>query len=166
MWILLLLVPFSLLGLLSCIVLGGPRRYTLAAGLFGLLLMWGWLTLSWWLALLWLALYGGLRLALLSDYSRRRAQTERGLTGAARYLSFLPQDKGRQGLVLWLPPLKAPLYWAVKRMKRPLPAAGGGPAGQLLLPVLNQIFGQSRGFRIDTRHLPGQAGPAMEIRCD
>jgi hypothetical protein len=166
MWILIVLLPFSLLGLVSCIVLGGPRRYTLLSGVFGLVLLWGWLTVSWWTALLWLVSYGGLRLLLITDYTRRRRQTETGVTGGARYLSFLPHDKTRQGLVLWLPPLKAPLYWAVTRMKRPLPAAGGGQAGQMLLPVLNQIFGQSRGFRIDTRHLPGQAGPAMEIRCD
>jgi len=171
MWMLIVLVPFSLLGLASCVVLGGPRRYNLLAGVFGLVLLWGWLVLGWWLGLGWLLLYGGLRLGLIVDYSRRRKATEQGVSGAARYLSFLPHEKGRQGLVLWLPPLKVPLYWAVKRFKGPLPAmgvagTGRGSGGQMLLPVLNQIFGQSRGFRIDTRHLPGQTGPAMEIRCD
>jgi hypothetical protein len=169
MWILLFLVPFSLLGLFSCVVLGGPRRYSLISAALGLLLLWGWLELSWWAALIWLLLFGGLRLGLLLDYQSRRRGTDRGATGATRYLSVLSHEVGKRGLVIWLPPLKGPLFWAAKRVKGPLPGAPampGGMQGSMLLPVLQQIFGNSRGFRIDTRQLPGKAMGAMEIRCD
>jgi hypothetical protein len=165
MWML-LLVPLSLLGLASCVILGGPRRYGLFSAALALLLLWGWLRLGFWPALAWFLVYGGLRLGLATDYPRRRAATDRGATGRARYLSFLPREDGRRGLVLWLPPLKSPLFWLIGRAKRPLAGTGGMAAGQALLPMLNQIYGESRGFRLDTRHLPGQAGPAMEIRCD
>lgn len=171
MWMLLFLVPFSLLGLFSCVVLGGPRRYALISAVFGLLLLWGWMELAWWAGAVWLLLFGGLKLGLLLDYQSRRRGTDRGATGAARYLSVLPHDVGKNGLVIWLPPLKRPLFWAAKKLKGPLPGAPAlpgmpGGAGSMVLPVLQQIFGNSRGFRIDTRHLPGQAAGAMEIRCD
>jgi hypothetical protein len=171
MWILILLVPFSLLALLSCVVLGGPRRYSVASLGLALLLLWAWLGLNWWAGAAWFVLFGGIRLGLAWDYPRRLHGTVQGATGRARYLSFLPREDGRRPLAVWLPPLKTPLYWVVRRLQSRLPgpvATGmnGMPAGTMLLPMLNQIFGQSRGFRLDTRHLPSQKGPAMEIRCD
>jgi len=166
MWILLLLVPFTLLGLLSCLVLGGPSRYSLLATALALLLLWGWVKMAWWAGALWLLVYGGLRLGLTLDYARRVKETDRGRAGRARYLSFLPRDGRRRGLVVWLPPLKAPLFWVARRLAGRQAAGGGMPPGHMLLPMLDQIFGQSRGFRLDTRHLPGMAGPAVEIRCD
>jgi|GEM_PF-2477611 len=172
MWNLLWLLPFSVLLLLSCLVLGGPRRYILVSSGLALLLLWGWTTLSVWAGALWLLVYGGLRMGLSVDHARRVLATDKGATGKARYLSFLPQGEKRRPLVIWLPPLKVPLYWVARRVKGPLPGAPPMPgmgkvsASQVLMPVLNQIFGESRGFRIDTRHLRGQTGPAMEIRCD
>lgn len=172
MWNLLWLIPCSALVLLTCIFMGGPRRYSLVAFGFGLLIMWGWTALTPWAGAAWLLCFGGLRFGLSVDYERRRVQTDKGSKGRARYLSFLPQGEKRRPLVIWLPPLKAPLYWVAGRVKGPMPGMPVMPgmgkvnAAQVLKPVLDQIFGESRGFRIDTRHLRGQAGPAMEIRCD
>lgn len=172
MWNLIWLIPLSALILFTCIVMGGPRRYGIVATVLALLLLWGWASLHPAAGFLWLACYGGLRTGLQLDYARRRSGTDQGLRGHARYLSFLSTKDKRQPLVIWLPPLKAPLYWIARRVKGPMPGMPSMPgmgkvgAAQVLTPLLNQIFGESRGFRIDTRHLRGQKGPAMEIRCD
>lgn len=172
MWNLIWLVPLSAFALLTCIVMGGPRRYGIVATVLALLLLWGWARLGMWGGLGWLLLYGGLRTGLQVDYARRRQGTERGVRGHSRYISFLSQGDKRQPLVIWLAPLKVPLYWVARRVKGPLPGMPPMPgmgkvsAGQVLMPMLNQVFGESRGFRIDTRHLRSQQGPAMEIRCD
>jgi hypothetical protein len=165
--VLLFWLPLSALSLLSVLVMGGPRLYDWMSLALALLVFWGWLGQGWPAAAVWLLLAVGLRLALHLDYSARRRGTDAGAGGSARYLSFLPVDGAtRRPLVLHLPLLRAPLFWLAARLRQPLPQAGNRPAAEVVLPVLRQLFGASRGFRLDTRHLPGAGSGAMEIRCD
>lgn len=163
--LLLLVIPGSLLSLLTFLVMGGPRVYALLRILLSLLMLWGWIRIHPAAGACWFLLVLSLQLGLDMDYRRRRQGTEQGATGAARYLSFLPHD-GRQPLVLVMPPLKRPLYWLSNRMKQPVPQAGGQQAGAALRMMLDQVYGAGRGFRLDTRHLQQPGGPQLEIRCD
>lgn len=165
--LLLLWTPLSLLSLLSALVMGGPRLYDWVSLGLALLVFWGWLGQGWGAAAAWLLAYAGLRIFLQADYTARRRGTDAGVGGRARYLSFLPTGGvGRRPLVVHLPLFRAPLFWLAGKMTQPLPQAGNRPAGEAVLPILRQVFGESRGFRLDTRHLPGAGGPAIEIRCD
>ncbi len=165
----LLILPLALLSLASTCFLGGPRRYDLLTVGLALVLLYAFLQYGWWAAAGWFLLYGGLRGTLSWYYPRRLSGTERGEEGRALYLSFLPRDdSGRRPLVIFLPPLKGLLYWLAGRITTPVPQAGNRPASELVLPLLNQVYGAARGFRLDTRHLDGAGAkmPAMEIRCD
>lgn len=159
--------PLSLLSLLAALVMGGPRIYDWISLGLALFVFWGWLGQGWAAAATWLVLHAGLRILLQADYLARRRGTDAGATGRARYLSFLPPgSEKRRPLVIHLPLFRTPIYWLARRMHQPLAQAGNRPASEVVLPVLDQIFGESRGFRLDTRHLPGAGGPALEIRCD
>lgn len=165
MMIYFILIPGSILALLTQLVMGGPRVYALLRLTLALLMLWGWIRIGPVPGALWILLMAGLQFGLDIDYRRRKKGTDTGATGAARYLSFLPHDD-RRPLVLVMPPLKKPLYWLSARMHKPTPQTGGQPAGVALKAMLDQVFGQSRGFKLDTRHLQQQDGPQMEIRCD
>ncbi len=167
-WILLLLIPASMLVMLGTVIQGGPRSYDLLAMGSALLLFWAWINFNWWAGAAWFLLYAGCRLAVSLAWPRRVKATNAGATGTAQFISFVSLDKGKRPLVIFLPPLRGPLFWLAGKVNVPLPQAGNKPFNEVVLPVLRQFLGASRGFRLDTRHLRSiqPDAPAIEIRCD
>jgi hypothetical protein len=156
----------SLVAVYSQFVLGGPRMYSLLKTLLALLMLWAWIRIHPVAGSLWFLSLLALQFWLDVDYRRRKKATDGGARGGpARYLSFVSQD-GRRPLALFIPALKKPLYWVAARMKSPLPQTGGRPAGEAVKMMLDQLLGQTRGFRLDTRHMGQTGAPPMEIRCD
>ena len=168
-WILLFLILASLVVMLGTVIQGGPRSYDLLALGSALLLCWAWINYNWWAGVIWFVLFTGVRLAIATAWPRRVKATDAGATGTAQFISFVAVDKSkRRPLIIFLPPLRGPVMWLAGRIKAPMPQAGNKPFNEVVLPVLQQFLGASRGFRLDTRHLRTVQpdAPAVEIRCD
>ncbi len=163
----------SMLGsLVLGLMLGAPRFLQILQLGSALLALW---LFSQWQAvagLAWLAVVVGQRLLLEHNWKRRDRQADGTQDRAAIFLSVSRAvEDGKAPFVLWLTPFKGPSYWLARRLKNPVPQAGNRPASELLLPLLDRVYGSRSGFTLDTRHLqaampPGQqAGPALVIRC-
>jgi hypothetical protein len=166
-FLIIILLLFSLLSLATLCVMGGPRIYDILTLSLSVILLWAYLQFNWWSGLLWFSLYGGGKAWLFFSYSKRVKGTNSGQSGAVHFLSFVSVGaEGKRPLVFFLPPLKGISYWLGRKATVKIPQAGNRPASELVIPFLNQIYGASRGFRLDTRQMPSAKGPALEIRCD
>ena len=151
--VVLLLVPLVSLSLGSVVFPGGPRVMqwvTLGCALLALWLLSRWHPLA---AGAWLLLFAGLKGFVWLGWQRlEKAKTV--VTGQpARYLSLSRPGRNEPPFVVYLPPLRAPLYWIARRLKVAVPQAGNRPASEFLLPLLDMLFKNSSGFLLDTRHL-------------
>lgn len=151
--VVLLLVPLVSVALASVVFPGGPRVMqwaTLACALLALWLLGRWQPVA---ALVWLVLFAGLKGFVWMGWQRlEKARTV--VTGQpARYLSLSRPDRNEPPFVVFLPPLRGPLYWLARRLKVAVPQAGNRPASEFLLPLLDMLFKNSSGFLLDTRHL-------------
>lgn len=166
----LLLVPLVSLALCSIVFPAGPRFLQLATLACALLALW---LLSRWhpaAGLVWLGVFGGLKGMIWLGWQKLE-QAKATVSGqAARYLVVARPDHKAPPFVMYLPPLRVPLYWVARRAKVPVAQAGNRPASEFLLPLLDMLFKSSSGFVLDTRHLagrvPGAKGaPAFVIKC-
>ncbi|MCA9782840.1 MAG: hypothetical protein KDC10_00585 [Calditrichaeota bacterium] len=165
-----LLVVLCSLSLVSVLFPGGPRLMQLLTLSLALLALW---LLSRWhieAALVWLVLFGGLKLGIWTSWKRLEAARSVVSGQPARFLSLARPDRGELPFVMYLPPLRAPLYFIARRARVAVPQAGNRMASEMLVPLLDMLFQSSSGFTLDTRHLAGrmpggQQGPAFVIRC-
>jgi hypothetical protein len=168
--VILLLVPLISLALCSVVFPSGPRFLQLATLACALLALW---LLSRWhpaAGLVWLVGFGALKGAVWLGWQKLEKAKAVVSGQPARYLSVSRPGHKAPPFVMYLPPLRAPLYWVARRARVAVPQAGNRPASEFLLPLLDMLFKSSSGFVLDTRHLAGRVpnakgAPPVVIKC-